>query len=196
MRSRFFKQPIVDSIILTISIFAASLSFSNEPPFVPIYQDATSKSGIPFVHESGVKDKDYIIEVNGAGIGLFDYDNDGDLDLYVINGSYLDLKEGQERPTNKFYRNDGNWTFTDVTQASGLGSTEWGCGCAAADYDNDGDLDLYVTNWGPNHLYRNNNDGTFTDVAPEMGMDDERWGGSCAFGDYDLDGDLDLYVPC
>lgn len=163
------------------------------PPPVPQFVNALEKSGIGFVHESGSLDKDYIIEVNGSGVGLLDYDADGDLDLFFLNGSYLTPPEG-EPPTDRLYRNEGGWRFTDVTEEAGVGGAGWGFGCAAADYDNDGDTDLYVTNWGKNHLYRNNGDGTFTDVAGEAGVDDERWGASCAFGDYDLDGDLDLYV--
>jgi len=171
----------------------AVYSFSDVP-LIPEFQDATQKTGIGFIHESGSLEKDYIIEVNGSGVALFDYDNDGDLDVYFVNGSYLNMPANQEKPIDRLYRNDGGWTFVDVTKESGLGNAGWGYGCAAADYDNDGDLDLYVTNWGPNCLYRNNGDGTFTEIAKAAGVDESGWSSGCAFGDYDLDGDLDLYV--
>ncbi len=167
---------------------------SAQDVFIPQFADAADKANLPFRYESGTKEKDWIIEVNGSGVALFDYDNDGDLDIYMINASYLDLKPDDRHPTDKFFRNEGNWEFTDVTEEAGLGSTEWGVGSSVADYDNDGDLDLYVTNWGPNLLYRNNGDGTFTEVGKQAGVNSDNWGSGCAFGDYDLDGDLDLYV--
>ncbi len=177
-------------------VICLSVSSSNYFDRIPIpqFDDATAKAGFGFEHISGNVEKDYIIDVNGAGVALFDYDGDGDLDVYFVNGSVRDLPEGAEPPRDRFYRNDGDWNFTDVTEEAGLGSTEWGCGTAAADYDNDGDLDLYVTNWGPNHLYRNNGDGTFTNVAKQAGVDYLQWSAGCAFGDTDLDGNLDLYV--
>lgn len=175
------------------SLDFGSLPAAGNETFFPVFQDATQKANLKFHYESGALEKDYIIETNGSGVALFDFDGDGDLDIYLINASHLDLKPDQPKPSHAFYRNDGNWKFTDITKEAGLGSTEWGVGCAAADYDNDGDLDLYVTNWGPNHLYRNNGDGTFTDVAAEAGVQSDNWGAGCAFGDIDLDGDLDLY---
>ncbi|MBI4531839.1 MAG: VCBS repeat-containing protein, partial [Candidatus Latescibacteria bacterium] len=128
----------------------------------------------------------------GSGAAFFDYDDDGDLDLYIVNGAPLSLSG--TRPTNVLYRNNGDGTFTDATDKAGVGNSDYGMGCAVADYDNDGDVDLYVTNYGPNRLYRNNGDGTFTDVAAQAGVRDDKWGTSCAFADYDNDGDLDLYV--
>lgn len=181
------------SVALLFLVPARSISFA-EQVFIPQFQDATEKAGLSFRHESGTEEKDYIIEVNGSGLGLFDYDNDGDLDIYFVNASYLGVKDGQKPPMDQLFRNEGNWKFTNVTNEAGLGCTEWGYGCSVADFDNDGDLDLFVTNWGPNCLYRNNGDGTFTDIAAQAGVAEEMWGGSSAFGDYDLDGDLDLYV--
>jgi hypothetical protein len=140
------------------------------------------------------------VESTGAGVALFDFDSDGDLDIYFVNGSYLDevshprgrTKEGRLR--NALYRNDGRTVFTDVTATAGVGDTGFGMACVSTDYDNDGDGDLFVTNYGANVLYRNNGDGTFTDVTVTAGLTDNRWSVGCTFFDYDRDGYLDLYV--
>ncbi|RKY57902.1 MAG: hypothetical protein DRP95_06485, partial [Candidatus Latescibacterota bacterium] len=137
----------------------------------------------------------YIVEAKGGGAAVFlDYNGDGWMDIYIVNGSKLEgFPPGQE-PRNVLYRNNGDGTFTDVTEESGVGDTHWGMGCTAVDYDNDGDTDIYVANFGPNVLYRNNGDGTFADVTEEAGVGDPRWSTGTAWGDYDGDGDLDLYV--
>ena len=159
------------------------------------FVDAAEEAGITVQNVTGQAEKRYIVEAKGGGAATFlDYDRDGDQDLYVINGSTLEGFPPGEAPTNVLYRNNGDGTFTDVTQQAGVGDTGWGMGCVAADYDNDGRTDLYVTNFGRNVLYRNNGDGTFTDATQQAGVGDERWGTGCAFGDYDGDGDLDLYV--
>lgn len=143
---------------------------------------------------NGNPERNYIIETLGSGAAMIDYDLDGDLDLYVVNGSALEPIPAGDEPLPRLYRNDGNGRFTDATAKSGLGLPFWGFGAAVGDYDNDGDPDLYVTAWGPNHLFRNNGDGTFSDVAQQAGVDDPRWGTSAAFLDYDGDGALDLFV--
>jgi hypothetical protein len=158
------------------------------------FVDVAMEAGITVQNISGKRDKNYIIEAKGGGIGFFDYDGDFDLDAYVINGSSFEGFPPGQRPTNRLYRNEGNGTFSDVTQQAGVGDTAWSMGCAAADYDNDGDADLYITNYGANRLYRNEGNGTFSDVTQQAGVGDPRWGTGAAFGDYDLDGDLDLYV--
>lgn len=149
--------------------------------------------GIDFRHENGMQGKFEYLEVMGGGIVAFDYDADDDLDLYFVNGNRFD---GNPDPsiTNRLYRNDNNWQFTDVTDEAGVGDAGYGQGAAAADYDGDGDLDLYVTNYGPNTLYRNNGDGTFTDVTQQAGVGDDGWGQSVCFFDYNGDGRLDLFV--
>lgn len=158
-----------------------------------MFEDANPRSGISFVHACGSAEKDYIFEVNGSGVALFDAEGDADLDIYFVNGSRLGLKAGEPRPRSALYRNDGDWRFTDVTDAAGAGDEGWGCGAAAADVDNDGDVDLYVTHWGPNVLYLNRGDGTF-ERASASGAEDPGMSTSASFGDFDGDGLVDLYV--
>ena len=165
----------------------------SESPAVR-FVDVTAEAGVTFRHIHGGSGEKYFIETMGTGAVFFDYDNDGDVDLYMVNGALLPGCELEVTPTNVLYRNEGDGTFTDVTQSAGAGDTGYGMGCAAADYDNDGDLDLYVTNFGPNVLYRNNGEGTFTDVTERAGVGYPSWSAGCAFLDYDSDGDLDLYV--
>lgn len=159
--------------------------------------DVTDTSGVTFVHTNGASGKFHIVETVAAGLALFDYDNDQDLDIYFLNGSYHDSDPSGTPPRNALYRNDGQWHFVDVTEAAGVGDRGYGLGVAAADYDNDGDTDLYLNNYGPNVLYRNNNNGTFTDVTQSSGLGDAaRMGAGANFLDIDNDGDLDLYVSC
>ncbi|GIX05853.1 MAG: RNA-binding protein [Candidatus Poribacteria bacterium] len=160
----------------------------------PLFTDATDEAGIRFQHVDGRSGQKYFVETLGSGVALFDYDNDGDLDIYFVNGAPLPGYVPQGVPKNRLYRNEGNWKFTDVTDLAGVGDEGYGHGACVGDYDNDGDLDLYVTNFGPNVLYQNNGDGTFTDVSQRAGVADARWSSSAAFADYDQDGDLDLYV--
>lgn len=147
---------------------------------------------------SGGPKKNYVLEVNGSGACWIDYNNDGWMDLYLVNGATLSQLQGKApaRTTNHLYRNNGNGTFTDVTAAAGVPGRGWGFGCVAADYDNDGLTDLLVTNFGPNILYRNRDNGTFIDVTAKAGVGGGNlWHAGAAFGDYDLDGHLDLFVP-
>jgi hypothetical protein len=156
--------------------------------------DRALERGVDFVVTFGSGEKRYIIERTGAGVGLADYDGDGDLDLYFVNGSLLELPPGEAPPRNRLYRNDGTAHFVDVTERAGVGDSGWGAGCLFADFDNDGDPDLFVSNFGPNVFYRNNGDGTFTDVSAASRVDDPRWGSGAAAGDFDGDGLLDLFV--
>ena len=156
--------------------------------------DVAEQAGVTLLNICGGVSKDYIVEVNGNGAAFFDYDNDGDADLLIVNGSTLaNLKRGGD-PMVALFRNDGKGRFADVTAASRLSTRGWGMGTCIADYDNDGFQDVYVTAFGPNVLSRNNGDGTFTDVTARAGVGDPRWSTNCAFADYDRDGDLDLYV--
>ena len=160
----------------------------------PRFHDATQEAGIDFVHVNGANGQKFVIETVGPGGGLFDYDGDGRLDIYLINGAAVPGTEYDPAPQNALYRNRGDGTFADVTAHAGVGDTGYGMGCAVGDYDNDGDLDLYVTNFGANVLYRNEEDGTFADVTVAAQVGDEGWGASAAFADIDRDGFVDLYV--
>ena len=158
------------------------------------FTDATLISGIDFKHYDGRSGKRYFTETLGSGAAWFDYDQDGDPDIFFVNGASLDNDSGTTPPTNKLYRNNGDGTFTDVTKIAGVDDTGYGFGCCIGDYNNDGFSDLYVTNFGPNLLYHNNGDGTFSNVGKQANVADSRWGTSCAFSDYDRDGHLDLFV--
>jgi enediyne biosynthesis protein E4 len=138
----------------------------------------------------------YLLETTGCGAAFLDFDNDGRLDAFLVNGTTLEgFPKGQE-PTNHLYRNRGDGTFEDVTARAGLGASGWGQGVCAGDYDNDGFLDLYVTYYGQSRLYHNRGDSTFEDVTAKAGLTETRvrWGTGCAFLDFDHDGKLDLFV--
>ncbi len=158
------------------------------------FLDVTSEAGISFRHvHGGFGTKRYYVETMCAGVAFFDYNGDGYLDLYGVNGQYLAEPE-RRRATNQLYRNQGEGTFTDVTSSSGSGDEGYGMGVVAGDFDNDGDEDLYVTNYGANVLFRNEARMRFSDTSKAAGVGDSRWGVGSAFLDYDNDGDLDLYV--
>ena len=136
-----------------------------------------------------------MLEAKGPGVCLLDYDNDGWLDIYLVNGSTYDALTGKATPPHAaLFHNNHDGTFTDVTEKAGVANDRWGYGCAVGDYDNDGWPDLYVTNYGKNRLYHNNHDGTFTDVAEKAGVTVGTWSTGATFGDYDGDGRLDLFV--
>ena len=140
-------------------------------------------------------EKNFIVETNGSGVCLIDYDNDGWLDIYLVNGSTFDALDGKETPPHAaLFRNNHDGTFTDVSKEAGVQNDRWGYGCSVADYDNDGWPDLFVGNYGKSRLYHNNHNGTFTDVAEEAGVALDNWHPGSSWGDYDGDGDLDLYV--
>lgn len=159
-----------------------------------IFTDITKESGLNFVHEPGVDGTYFMPESMGSGGGFFDYDQDGDLDIYLVNGGWHGKEHQGEAPKNRLFRQESNATFTDVTEVSGLGDSGYGMGVAVADIDNDGDLDVYVTNYGSDALYRNNGNGTFANITKQAGINNSAWGTSAVFFDYDRDGYLDLYV--
>jgi hypothetical protein len=159
----------------------------------PTFSDIAKEIGITVMNIHGGSAKDYIIEANGNGAALFDYNKDGNIDALIVNGSTLDHYKDGGDPLVALYRNDGT-RFTDVTENAGLRTRGWGMGVCIADYDNDGHSDVYVTAYGPNAMFHNNGNGTFSDVTSVARVGDTRWGTGCAFGDYDRDGDADLYV--
>ena len=162
-----------------------------------IFLDITGQSGLgKFHHRMGTPEKSKIIEANGSGVALLDYDNDGWLDIYLLNGSTEAALAGKEpAPRAMLFHNNHDGTFTDVTDKAGVANERWGFGVAVADYDNDGWPDIYVANYGKNRLYHNNRDGTFTDVAEKAGVTVGGWSTGPTWGDYDHDGLLDLFVP-
>jgi len=161
-----------------------------------VFEDASDRAGLTkWAHRMGTAAKTYLVETKGSGIGLIDYDNDGWLDIYVVNGSTFDALDGKEMPPHAaLFHNNHDGTFTDVAAKAGVTNDRWGMGVAIADFDNDGWPDIYVTNWGKNRLYRNNHDGTFTDVAEKAGVALGNWSSGATWGDYDGDGRLDLFV--
>ncbi len=180
------------------------------PPAAVIapFEEVAAATGLVFTHFNGASGAYYQPEVFGPGVAVLDYDNDGDLDVYLPQAAMPDpdqpfeealfpLPPGQP-PGDRLFRNDlvpgGTLRFTDVTSAAGLGNEGYAQGVATGDYDNDGYTDFYVTGFGPNVLYHNDGNGRFTDVSATAGVDDPRWSSSAAFLDYDRDGDLDLFV--
>jgi enediyne biosynthesis protein E4 len=162
-----------------------------------VFVDVTKQSGLDkFHHRSGSPEKSTILDAPGSGVALIDYDNDGWLDIYLVNGSSLAALHGSEPlPRAALFHNNHDGTFTDVTEKAGVANGRWGFGAVVVDYDNDGWPDIYVSNFGKNRLYHNNHDGTFTDVAEKAGVALGGWSTGATWGDYDRDGFLDLFVP-
>ncbi len=190
----FASSPILESILGQPARAAAAERDAAAIRFTDIAVEAglgaaVNLSGSPLR-------KNYLLEEMGAGVAFFDYDHDGWLDIFLVNGTTLEAAPGGEQPTSYLFHNNRDGTFTDVTRDAGLHRVGWGQGCCVGDFDNDGYDDLFVTYWGRNVLYRNNGDGTFSDVSQEAGVagDRPRWGAACCFLDYDRDGWLDLFV--
>jgi len=202
-------MPALPGHLLRRLILAAALTIAGLSSAILLAQDGAGLD-VKFTNiarEAGVTAKTiyggerknkYLLETTGCGVAMFDYDNDGWLDIFLVNGTRLEgFPAGSaETPTNHLYRNNGNGTFTDVTTKAGLARTGWGQGVCVGDMDNDGFEDLFISYWGSNVLYRNNGNGTFTDVTQKSGLINSkpRWGSGCAFVDYDRDGHLDLFV--
>jgi hypothetical protein len=199
-------RPVL-AVLAALNALAPRRLVESAPPApassAPTFTDVTEASGIDFRHENSPTTCKYLIETMGGGVALFDYDNDGRLDVFFVNGAALadPMPAGAEpdksapRFTNRLYRNKGDGTFDDVTRRAGLAAARgYGMGAAVGDYDNDGSEDLYVTNYGANILYHNNGDGTFTDVTARAGVAGGGWSTSAGFFDYDDDGRLDLFI--
>jgi enediyne biosynthesis protein E4 len=162
-----------------------------------VFLDISQKAGLTgWHHTMGTLQKKFILEATGSGVALLDYDNDGWLDIYLVNGSTYEALAGKAAaPRAALFHNNHDGTFTDVTVQAGVTNERWGYGVAVGDYDNDGWPDLYVSNFGKNRLYHNNHDGTFSDVAERASVTLGNWSTGASFGDYDGDGKLDLFVP-
>jgi len=199
-------------VLILLLVTPANLQSEKQPQTgPPLFTDIAKESGLDFVHFNGMSGEFYFPEMTGQGGGFVDYDNDGDLDVYLIQGNMLGpgktFKDAlfpprDPNPRDRLFRNDltidknGKPTvrFVDVTDKSKLKVTDYGMGVAAGDFNNDGWIDLYITNYGPNRMLYNNGDGTFTDVTAKTGTGDKLWGSSAAAFDYDRDGWLDLYA--
>ncbi|MGE5815802.1 MAG: CRTAC1 family protein [Acidobacteriota bacterium] len=180
---------VVVSVVYGRSQTPSDLGFS--------FTNTARDAGLSAITTYGGKTSNrYLLETTGCGVALLDYDGDGWLDVFLVNGSTLEGFPKGAEPVNHLYRNKHDGTFEDVTEKAGLKASGWGQGACAGDYDNDGDEDLFVSYWGRNRLYRNNGNGTFSDVTESAGVLDkrDRWGAGCAFLDYNRDGRLDLFV--
>src|SRR5246127_4604536 len=177
--------------------FATGLAATSKAEYLPHFVNVAKDAGLlSRTIVAGHESKDFLLSTTGGGIALFDYDNDGWLDIFVVNGWGLAGFPKGEEPTNHLYRNNHDGTFTDVTAKANLARSGWGQGVCVGDYNNDGFLDLFVTYYGKNVLYRNNGDGSFTDVPRESRLLqlEDHWNSGAAFLDYDRDGHLDLFV--
>jgi len=195
---RDFLKVLGQGLVASTAGPAAFALAAPQSPASVIFTDVTSDAGLSGARNisGSVANKQLLLEEMGGGVALFDYDNDGWLDIFLVNGTTLDSVVRDRHPTSYLFHNDRDGTFTDVTQKAGLNRSGWGQGCCVGDYDNDGYDDLFVSYWGRNVLYHNNGDGTFTDVSEKAGVagSESRWGAGCCFLDYDKDGHLDLFV--
>lgn len=180
-------------IILVLMVLSLVFSPSATQNTKVSFTDITTQAGITFKHVAS-PEKKYIVESMSGGVAMFDYDNDGRLDLFLVNSLSVDLVKSKGKTKSQLYHNDGNGKFTEVGEKAGVSDVGWGMGVAVGDYNNDGFEDLYVTCLGPDHLFKNNGNGTFTDVTAKAGVSDPRWSTGASFFDYDHDGYLDLFV--
>jgi enediyne biosynthesis protein E4 len=181
------------ALVLATAAVSVALAFLAS---APVLEDRSAAAGLKLIVVSGeAKEKRFLVESIGGGLAVLDYDNDGWMDLYVVNGTTIEAAlSGKIPQRSALYRNNGDGTFTDVTAKAGVGNPHWGKGAVAADLNGDGWVDLYVANFGPNVLYLNNGDGTFRDATAKAGVGDSRWSSAAAVADYDKDGHLDLFV--
>jgi enediyne biosynthesis protein E4 len=199
MRFNSVRRDAPYLLVLAMLVLVVACHKETAPKTVPTgpisLHDVTGQTGIKFLHDDGSGGKRYIVEPMSAGLALFDYDSDGLIDIYFLNGKPMEGSKRRKPPRNALYRNLGDLRFEDVTETAGLGDMGFGLGVTAGDYNNDGHLDLYLNNFGPNNLYRNNGNGTFSDVTDEAGVGNgDLVGAGACFLDIDNDGDLDLYA--
>jgi hypothetical protein len=167
---------------------------STAAPSLPTFRDVAASAGLNVTHTSGASERKYLPEILGSGGLFFDFDDDGWVDVFLVDGGSIADPAARRQARHRLFRNRRNGTFEDVSAASGIQHRDYGMGACAGDYDNDGQIDLYVTNVGPNALYRNAGQGRFAQVPNAGGADSAMWSTSCAFFDFDRDGDLDLFV--
>lgn len=194
---RDFLRGILASPCFLIPIFRSGALGQPALAPTPWFVNVAEKSGLSaFRDKCGSAAKEYLVETLGGGVALFDYNNDGLIDVFLVNGSYFEALSNPNLPRScsRLFRNNGDGSFTDVTKESGLINDGWGVGVTVGDYDNDGNRDVFITNFGNNALFHNNGNGTFTNVTKEAGLEGGNWSTGCAWGDYDRDGRLDLYV--
>jgi enediyne biosynthesis protein E4 len=204
MNSGFCRAPSRRRFLQLLGQTGVAALVSTHPleatsePLPVVFTDVTSKAGLLHARNisGNVSNKQFLLEEMGCGVALFDYDNDGWLDIFLVNGTSFNLGDRDRRPTSYLFHNNRDGSFTDVTEKARLARSGWGQGCCVGDYDNDGYDDLFVSYWGHNVLYHNNGDGTFTDVSEQAGLagSGTSWGAGCCFLDYDRDGHLDLFV--
>ena len=180
--------------LVALVLVSASGLVPHADTALPQFVDITQQAGITFRHTNGASADKHLVETMGSGGLFFDYDGDGWIDIFIVDGGSLADASVARRAQHRLYHNRGGGTFEDVTERSGIRHREYGMGTCAGDYDGDGRPDLYITNDGPNVLYRNRGDGTFTDVTTVARVGEPHWSASCAFADLDRDGDLDLWV--
>ncbi len=201
LHSESSRRGFIRSLCATVPVFSFTQLATGLPlgiQFVNVAREAGLRSKTIF---GGERKNKFLMETTGCGCAFFDYDNDGWLDIFLVNGTRFEADwPADQAPVSRLYKNNRDGTFTDVTIQAGVGRTGWGQGVCAGDYDNDGFDDLYVTYWGDCALWHNNGNGTFTDVAKKAGVTtnpgngQQRWNTGCAFVDYDKDGHLDLFV--
>src|SRR4030095_11559637 len=209
----YIRHPLRLFVVLGVVgcfVFTQTMNVANTNKIehhLPIFKEIAVEAGLKFQHYNGMTGKFFLPEIMGSGVAVFDFDNDGDLDVFIVQGTTLEEGQqtaktlfpwrGADPPRGRLFRNDlkgQQLAFTDVTEKSGITANGYGMGAAVGDINNDGWLDLYLTSLGSNQMFLNKRDGTFVDVTTESGTDDNRWSTSAAFFDYDRDGWLDLRV--
>jgi hypothetical protein len=184
----------ISCVVTLVGFQGLKESSTAQPAAAALFEDITQRAGLAFQHTNGASSDKHIVETMGSG-GLFvDYNNDGWLDIFLVDGGSVADAQTATRARHRLYRNRRNGTFEDVTAASRIVRSGFGMGTCAGDYDNDGWIDLYITSAGPNALYKNSGSGTFANVALSAGVGSTDLSTSCAFADIDRDGDLDLFV--